>query len=121
VEGDLVELDAEAMSALFERMRRADCDEDEYRRDLYARNVPPIGHSRALKAHNEAKYRREVLRQLVGWWVGTQHGRDMSEIHRRFYHRFGVDIATAFTLDAKRTDALANKITCCFTLDAVIT
>ena len=30
---------------------------------------------------------------------------------------FGVDIATAFTLDAKQTDALADKITACFSLD----
>lgn len=121
VDGDLLELDVEAMAALFEKMRKADCDDEEFQRGLFARNVPAVGHSKQLKAHRDAKYRREVLRQLVGWWVGAQEGRDLSEIHRRFYHRFGVDIATAFTLDAKQTDALADKITACFSLDAVLT
>lgn len=121
VDGDLLELDVEAMAALFEKMRKADCSDEEFQRGLFARNVPAVGHSKQLKAHRDAKYRREVLRQLVGWWVGAQEGRDLSEVHRRFFHRFGVDIATAFTLDAKQTDALADKIAACFSLDAVLT
>lgn len=121
VDGDLFELNTEAMAAMFEKMRKAELSDEEFKLDLFARNVPQIGHSQQLKAHNEAKYRREVLRQLVGWWVGMQQGREMSEIHRRFYHRFGVDIGSAFTLDAKQTDALADKVAACFTLDAVLT
>lgn len=64
-----------------------------------------------MKRHQEAKYRRQVLKELVAWWVGMQPaGRDLKEKHRRFYHRFGVDIGTAFTLNAKDTDALIDTI-----------
>lgn len=121
VDGDLFELDTAAMAAMFEKMRKADCSDEEFARDLFARNVPAIGHPMQIKAHKTEKHRREVLRQLVGWWVGVQQGRSMSEIHRRFYIRFGIDIGNAFTLDARQTDELADKIAACFTLDAVLT
>lgn len=120
VDGDLHELDVEAMAALFAKMQKADASDEDYERDLIARHVPAIGRPRMLRAHRTNKHRREVLRQLVGWWVGAQNGRDLSEIHRRFYHRFGVDIGTAFTLDAEQTDALADKVAACFSLDAVL-
>jgi len=37
-------------------------------------------------------------------------GRELAEKHRRFFHRFGIDIGTAFTLSAKDTDALIERI-----------
>ena len=117
VDGDLSELDVDAMSKLFEKMRKADCDDDEYTQGQCARNLPPIARAKDLKRHQAAKHRREVLRNLVGWWVGAQELRELDEIHRRFFLRFGVDIATAFTLGAKDTDALADKITAKFMLD----
>lgn len=111
VDGDLMELDVAAMTALFVRMQAADMSDEDYAVDQIARNIPHIGRSADMKRHQEAKYRRRVLRELVGWWVGFQTARrDMSEIHRRFYYRFGIDIGTAFTLNAQDTDALANKI-----------
>lgn len=117
VDGDLAELDVEAMAKLFEKMRKADCSDEEHQRGQFARNLPPIARSQDLKRHQAAKHRREVLRNLVKWWVGAQEGRDLGEIHRRFFLRFGVDIASAFTLDAKDTDALAEKIAARFMLD----
>ena len=110
VEGDLMELDVEAMAALFEQMKRADMDDSEYERDQMARGIPAVGRGADMKRHREAKYRRSVLKELIAWWTGAQDGRDVSEVHRRFYHRFGVDIATALTLKARDTDALIEKI-----------
>lgn len=117
VDGDLQELDVEAMAALFEKMRAADASREDYERDQIRRGLPPIGRGRDLKRHEDAKYRREVLRNLVKWWVGAQEGRELSEIHKRFYFRFGIDMATAFTLDAAGTDALIEKIREKYTLD----
>ena len=111
VDGDLMELDVDAMAHMLQAMRKADMPDDEYVASQIARNMPAIGRGKDLRRHRGDKYRREVLRNLVGWWVGMQpDGRDMAEIHRRFFHRFGVDIATAFTLKAKDTDALIERI-----------
>ncbi len=120
VDGDLQELDVAAMAALFEKMQAADMSDEEFERDLYARHVPKIGHNKQLRAHQSNKYRRQVLRELVAWWVGAQTGRSMSEIHRRFFHRFGTDIATAFTLKAGDTDALIEIIRQRFDLDLTV-
>lgn len=118
VDGDLFELDVEGMAAVFEQIRAANMSDEEFKDSMAARNVPIIGRGRQLKHFQATKYRREVLMQLIGWWVGAQTGRDMSEIHRRFYHRFGVDIGTAKTLDLKQTEALTALITAKFSEDA---
>lgn len=117
VDGDLAELDVEAMAQLFEKMRIADCSDDDYQRSPEYQRLHPLGKPRALKRHRDAKYRRQVLRELVGWWVGSQPGRDLAEVHRRFYYRFGRDIGSAFTLDAKETDKLIASISSGFSLD----
>ena len=118
VDGDLMELDVDAMAALFEKMKRADMPDDEYRQDQLARHIPAIGRGADMKRHRAAKERREVLRNLVAWWVGSQPAeRSLSEKHRRFFHRFGIDIGTAFTLKAKETDALIERIQRLYTED----
>jgi superfamily II DNA or RNA helicase len=118
VEGDLLELDVEGMAALFEKLNKADMSDEEYTLDQFNRNIPAIGRSADLKRHQAAKYRRKVLNELVAWWIGIQPaGRSLNEKHRRFYHRFGVDIGTAFTLNAADTDALMERIQQRFTED----
>ncbi len=111
VDGDLFDLDVEAMAALFERMQAADMNDEAFALDMIGRNVPPIGRGVQLRKHQAGRYRRKVLHELVGWWLGMQPvGRVMAEKHRRFYHRFGVDIGNAFTLDERDTDALIERI-----------
>ena len=117
VEGDLVELDVGALSALFAAIRRADMPDDEYVHDQLSRHIPAMGRPADMKRHRSAKYRRAVLRELVAWWAGAQEGRELSEVHRRFFYRFGVDIGTAFTLNTKDTDALIETIQKRFTED----
>lgn len=110
VEGDLIELDVAALSALFDKMHAAEMSDEDYQRGQITRKIPQIGRGVDLKRHQSAKYRRGVLKELVAWWVGAQPGREMSEIHKRFFYRFGIDIGTAFTLSAKDTDILLDKI-----------
>ncbi|BAV81083.1 putative helicase [Vibrio phage CKB-S1] len=117
VDGDLVELDIEAMEALFAAVQEAKMGDQEYEMELIRRGVPQIGRGQALRRHQAARYRRQVLEHLIGWWVGCQEqlGRDRSEIYRRFYLRYGVDVATALTLDIQKTDSLIDKIQANFT------
>ena len=91
---------------------------DDFARSLIARNVPAIGQPRLIRKHEAAKYRRQVLRNFVAWWVGMQPAdRPLAEKHRRFYHRFGIDIATAFTLGEQETDQLIEIIKLKFSKD----
>lgn len=111
VDGDLFELDVEGLAAVFEAQRQAELSDEEYVAGQTARNVPPIGRGRDLRNHQAARYRRQVLQELVGWWIGMQPpGRSLPEKHRRFFHRFGIDIGTAFALNARETDALIDTI-----------
>jgi len=118
VDGDLLELDLDALSALLDDIARADMPDEAYRFDQIRRNIPPIGRPPDLKRHRAAKYRRTVLRELIAWWYGMQpSGRELGEKHRRFYHRFGVDVGTALTLNATDTDALIARMQLNFTED----
>ena len=80
-------------------------------------------HERLGKAGMKAlvdNLNRQVLKELIGWWIGCQPaGREMGEKHRRFYHRFGVDVGTALTLNGADTDALFATVTEGFTHDMV--
>jgi DNA repair protein RadD len=118
VDGDLFELDVAALQALFKKIDAANLSDADYQRDQIARNIPEIGRSQDLKRYQAAKYRRLVLENLIGWWVGSQpKDRELAEIQRRFYARMGIDMATAKTLNAKDTDALIKKLEINFTKD----
>jgi len=118
VDGNLLELDVEGMAALFEQMQHADMSDEDFTLDMVSRRVPNIGQPRQLRAHQAGRYRRNVLRELTAWWFGLAPStRSLGESHSRFYHRFGVDVGTAFTLDATDTDALITRIQQRFTED----
>lgn len=111
VSGDLQEMDPDALRALFAAVDRADMSDEDYALDQIRRGIPPIGRPADMRRHQANRHRRRVLREMVAWWVGAQEGqRDLGEIHRRFYHRFGIDIASAFLLKADETDALIATI-----------
>jgi superfamily II DNA or RNA helicase len=111
VDGDLIDLDIDALSAVFAAIKRADMPEEDYAVDQMWRGIPAIGRPKDMRRHQENKYRRAVLRELIAWWVGMQPlTRSLNEKHRRFYYRFGVDIGTALTLKAADTDALIETI-----------
>lgn len=118
VEGVLMDLDVEGMAALFAAIDRADMGEDDYALDQIGRNIPRIGRAKDMRRHVESRYRRQVLQELVAWWIGLQPAaRPLEEKQKRFFYRFGVDIGTAFTLKAADTDALIDRIQRQFTED----
>ncbi|ANO58054.1 putative helicase [Shewanella phage SFCi1] len=111
VDGDLTALDLDALDALFAERARANMSDEDYELDMMMRNVPGIGRGKQLSRFRATKYRRDVLNNLIGWWVGAQPSdRAPAEIQKRFYLRFGVDMLTASTLDLQGTDDLIDKI-----------
>jgi hypothetical protein len=64
------------------------------------------------KRHIERQQGQHALRGSIAWWAGLQtaQGRDDSESYRRFYHKFGIDVAKAQTLNAKDAEELANRV-----------
>lgn len=116
VDGDLMELDIEALAALFTAKEKANMSDDDFAASLFVPDssgkiVPPKFHGQQIKRHQAVKYRRDVLHNFVGWWIGMQPAnRKLREKHKRFQLRFGIDIIMAFTLNKKETDALIERI-----------
>lgn len=106
VDGDLTELDPETLAALRGEITRIDGDFHAPRGlDLYAQ----MG---ARKRHTERQQGQAALRNTIAWWAGLQNaqGREDSESYRRFYFRFGIDVARAQTLGAREAEELAAKV-----------
>ena len=116
VDGDLMELDVDAMAALFAEREQANLSEADYAVELHKPNangkiIPPKFHGQAIRRHQGTMYRRKVLHNLLGWWIGLQPvDRDLGEKYRRFYLRYGIDMSTAFTLNQNDTDALIERV-----------
>jgi hypothetical protein len=111
VDGDLTMLDLDALDALFEARTKANMDDEAFELGQIARKVPPLGRGAEVKRFRATKYRRDVLHNIIGWWVGMQpEGRALAETQKRFFLRFKVDMITASTLDLKATDELIEKI-----------
>jgi hypothetical protein len=111
VDGDLEELDVRAMNALFGKLKQANMSDREFQQDQVRRRVPMKGRLQELRRFKAAKKRREVLREMMAWWMGLQPNRSQAEIQKRFYLRFGVDVVTALTLNETQTNELIDLIT----------
>lgn len=110
--GDLTELDIDAIARILRTVESYNMTDAEYRIDMCRRRVPPIGHRRELEAYRRARKRREALDELLKWWVGMQpEGRTLAEKQRRFYARYGVDMAHALALPERDTIELFNCVT----------
>jgi len=119
-DGDLFALDLEALEAMFRARNKANITEDEFQQSLFARKVPPIGHGQQIRRFRATKYRRDVLHNLIGWWVGAQPpGRSTREIQKRFYLRFGIDMVLVSALDLNETEDMIEKIARLFDKDLV--
>ncbi len=113
VDGDLMELDASTLALMRGNIEQIDMDPSLYRAQLADKYVPQIGQMSLVKKHVEAQEAQKALRQLISWWAGYKRHDGMvdSEIYKRFYFKFGIDIMGAQALKTKDALALANRIT----------
>lgn len=106
VDGDLTELDPETLAALRGDIAKIDGDA-----------VVPWGASAEVQGavrrrHWERREGQKALRNVIAWWAGLEsaQGRGESESYRRFFHRFGIDVANAQTLGAREAAELAGRV-----------
>lgn len=115
VDGDLVELDLDTLRAMRGEIERVDGD---VLIPGHLTNSPAEGKIR--KNHRERKEAQLGLRNNIalwaGWWRDCNKGYAAdpvlgdSEIQRRFYHRFGIDIMTAQALGKKDALLLSDRV-----------
>lgn len=106
VDGDLLELDADTLVALRGDIARIDGDA------LIPRGAAPEVAGAIRRRHFERQDAQAYLRNAIAWWAGleTAQGRGESESYRRFYFRFGTDVASAQTLGAREAQELADRV-----------
>lgn len=106
VDGDLTELDPAVLAALRGEIARIDdVAHPPMHLDQYARMA-------VNKRHVERQQAQQGLRGSIAWWAGLQaaQGREDAESYRRFYYKFGIDVANAQTLNAKDAEELAGRV-----------
>jgi superfamily II DNA or RNA helicase len=106
VDGDLTELDAETLAALRGEIARIDGDA------VIPYGAAPEVAGAVRRRHWERREAQQALRNSIAWWAGIEsaQGRGESESYRRFFHRFGLDVASAQTLNAREAAELAERV-----------
>lgn len=106
VDGDLTELDPAVLAALRGDIARIDGD-------FYPpRGLDKYAEMGARKRHMERQKGQAALRNSIAWWAGVEAARGHAESasYRRFYFRFGIDVANAQTLGEREAGELAQRV-----------
>lgn len=106
VDGDLYEIDPSVLASL-----RGEADRI-MRPPVVPGNLDHIAAMALKRRHTERQAAQIELGDAIAWWAGWQaaQGRDDRESYRRFYFAFGVDVATARTLNRQDAEALAQRV-----------
>ena len=107
VDGDLIELDPTVLAQMRGEIARIDGPVE----------IPlDVSNTTAMAIRNNWHARQSAqhfLRETVASWAGVfkyGHGESDSEIQRRFYLRFGIDMASMMVLNAKDAENLTIKV-----------
>lgn len=116
VDGDLYELSPDTLARLRGEVF-----------DPHSTPSIPYGATAATRGgirnrHTEKVESQEFLREAIAWWAGQHRakGRPDSEIHRRFYLKYGVDVLSAQALPRVQADKLSALIQADLFIDGVV-
>ncbi len=104
VDGDLELLSPEVLAALRGEVSRVDAP---VQIPHALSGTPAEGALR--RNHWQRQQNQRDLRSVMAWWAGVHTG-SQSESERKFFHRFGVDVASALALNAADAEALTTRI-----------
>lgn len=107
VDGDLFELDEATLAAL-----RGEAERNITEPPKYPRGVEPYVIKGIQNRHAEKIRIQGELRESIAQWAGyhKHNGASDSEIYRRFYHAFNIDILSAQALGVADSTVLYSKI-----------
>jgi len=107
VDGDLFELDTETLAAL-----RGEADRNVTDAPKYPQGVEPYVIRGIQNRHAEKIRIQHQLREAIAAWAGyyKHAGASDSEIYRRFYHAFNIDVLSAQALGSADSNLLYCKI-----------
>ena len=112
VDGDLQELDEETLNAIRNQVQQANQSVEDYRAYLAGKHAPVVAQMSHVKKHAERLDALERLRGMMGcfggYWKGQ--GDNDSQLQRRFYHYYGIDVLSAQALKRQEADALCLRI-----------
>lgn len=110
VDGDLLELDADALAQL--RGAIAAVDMTLAQKEAQLQYMSPVIVATNVKRLKETQEAQHILRDSIKIWAGHQRDaqRPDSEIYRRFYLKFGTDIMGAQALHKKEAEKLTGWI-----------
>lgn len=107
VDGDLMELSPEALSALRGEIARVDSVAP-----AYPHGATPEVMGAIKKRHWQNQQAQAQLREAMALWAGWQQaqGHAVSQQQRKFFFRFGIDVGTAQTLNERGATELLERI-----------
>lgn len=106
VDGDLAELDPEALRQLTGQVIRVDGA------PVFPVGVAPEVQGAIAKRHRERQEAQGALRQAMMLWGGARlaEGMSLRQAQRVFFHTFGVDVMTAQTLGRPEAEELTPRV-----------
>ena len=108
VDGDLIEFSPELLKQLRGQIDAIDSNFTPVPASL--QGTPAEG--RLVRLHGQNQIAQSGLRDVIALWAGVRRDRGMSdsEIYRRFYHTFNVDVLSAQALGTSDAEELTVKI-----------
>lgn len=109
VDGDLVEFSEELLKQL--RAAKDAIDSDFVPIPAHLKGT--AAEAGRVRKHGEKQLAQSELREAIAWWAGVRRDQGMedSEIYRRFFHTFNIDILSAQGLGAKDAVELKTRVT----------
>lgn len=106
VEGDLCELSPDILKRLRGEISKIDGAVH------VPRGLPAYVAKSIITKHNARQDAQRNLRNQIAWWAGWREacGDSEREGYKRFWYKYGVDVATAQTLGAAEAEELARRV-----------
>lgn len=106
VEGNLLELSSTFLSNVRAQIKKLESA------PKIPRGVTGVVAASIVKRHHARQDAQRALKDAISVWAGLFHekGESDSEIYRRFWHQFGIDILSAQTLGAQEAKELIEKL-----------